>query len=67
MTTNVFRSTYRALTEQEKVHIAAIKTSAEVMYNQLVDNAALANHRCMAIAKTKLEESVMWATKAITG
>ena len=26
-----------------------------------------ADQRCMALAKTNLEQSVMWATKAITG
>lgn len=31
------------------------------------DFTVTADARCMALAKTKLEESVMWATKAITG
>lgn len=60
---NVFRKEYRPLTEQEKSHVAAIKISAEVLYNSLHSGEA----RHMALAKTKLEECVMWATKAITG
>ena len=31
------------------------------------DFTVTADPRCMAMAKTKLEEAVMWATKAITG
>jgi hypothetical protein len=60
---NVFRNEYRPLTEQEKAHIAAIKTTAEILYSSLHSGEA----RHMALAKTKLEECVMWATKAITG
>lgn len=63
MTTDIFRKAYRPLTEQEQSHISAIKTAAEVLYNSLHGG----DPRGMALAKTKVEECVFWATKAITG
>lgn len=62
MDNNVFRKQYRALTEMEKNHVDAVKVAAEILHH-LLDRG---DPRCVAIAKTKLEECVMWATKGLT-
>jgi hypothetical protein len=59
-----FRPTYRALTPEEKLLHDEIKAAAQIleaMYLRV--NAG----REIALAMTKLEESVMWAIKALTG
>ncbi|HEX8784251.1 MAG TPA: hypothetical protein VF764_12815 [Steroidobacteraceae bacterium] len=65
-----FRDTYRALSEAEVAHVAAIKKKADEMLRLLDDapvrSANLPDPRAQAIAKTKLEECVMWAVKAVT-
>lgn len=60
---NVMRHAYRVLTEQEKQQMQAIKDMGLDFWN-LID--ALGPTREASIAKTKVEEAVMWATKAIT-
>lgn len=64
---NVFRKQYRQLSDAEKAQIEGIKVTAAVLYHQLHVTAGQADARQLALAKTKLEECVMWATKAITG
>lgn len=64
METNVFRKQYLALTENEKFMVDRIKNKAHDLY-VAIDN--IGTSRETSLAKTKLEESVMWATKAITG
>jgi hypothetical protein len=67
---HLFRKAYRELSQEEKDLMDAIKDTAYKQY--LLYNATLIGAgpsektRAMAIAKTKLEESVMWAVKAIT-
>lgn len=61
---SVFRKEYRELTEDEKAHVENVKTAAEVLYDHI---EAMKDGREKSIAKTKLEESVMWAVKGITG
>lgn len=68
---NVFRGTYRILTEEEKNLMADIKERAEELYG-VIDNYAGQQgagqmQRYYALAKTNLEEAVMWAVKGITG
>jgi hypothetical protein len=58
---SVFRSEYRRLTAEEVQRIVEIKAAAEALYNLLPLDS-----REAAIARTKLEESVMWAVKGIT-
>lgn len=75
--TNTFRSTYRELSESEKSSVADIKDRAEEMLTALrsaeaggpprLETTSHPNARMFAIARTKLEECVMWATKAVTG
>lgn len=65
---NVFRSVYRELSDEEKAAINEIKDRAQALWDAL--NAAIpvgADGRQIALAKTNLEQSVMWATKALTG
>jgi hypothetical protein len=77
---DVFRKQYRELNPDEKVALSDIKGQAGMLYDMLdklnfsvpVGDATRsftvnADPRSMALAKTKLEEAVMWATKAITG
>lgn len=66
--TDPFRKTYRALTEPEVAHVAAIKDKATEMLRLFEDTPAInPDPRAYALAATKLEECVMWATKAVTG
>lgn len=62
-----FHSAYRSLSEQEIETIRLVKDYAGQLYVQL-ENALLlgADPRCIATAKTNLEQSVMWAVKGIT-
>jgi hypothetical protein len=64
-----FRSQYRELNPEERARIDLIKKLAGEMHElmQMPPYAGLPGGREMALARTKLEESVMWATKAITG
>ena len=63
-----FRKTYRELTDSQKERIEKIKTAAEIL-DSLLDGAFeydAADPRMMAVAKTNLEQSIMWAVKALT-
>lgn len=60
---NLFRHKYRQLTEDEKMHMEAIKDMALALHMFMKD---IGDSREMSLAKTKLEESVMWAVKHIT-
>lgn len=65
---DIFRKTYRALTEDEKTRIERIKDAAAEINTELEIAAQNgADPRYIALARTNLEQSVMWATKAITG
>ena len=63
MANNVMRHKYRALTEAEKLNMQAIK-DAGLGFHALCEQ--IGDSREMAIAKTKIEEAVMWATKHLT-
>jgi hypothetical protein len=62
--TDVFRRQYRVLSETEKYMLDDMKANAEVLHQKI---KAIGTSRETSLALTKLEESVMWATKAITG
>lgn len=68
---DVFRGNYRELTEEEKALVMQIKESAQSLYELIAGNPDEATNatkgRALSLAKTKLEESVMWAVKGITG
>lgn len=68
MSTDVFRPQYRELTDQEKQDIARIKVTAQATYDAIeTAQSAGADPRACSLAKTNLEQSVMWAVKGITG
>ena len=69
-TINIFRPVYRELSEEEKKRVDDIKNKAKELYD-LMESTIQENQspkaRHISLAKTKLEESVMWAVKGITG
>lgn len=63
---DTFRKEYRPLTDSEKESMEKIKIKAEEL-ETLFDEVNNPNiGREIALAKTKLEESIMWAVKGIT-
>jgi hypothetical protein len=60
---NVMRHEYRVLTDVEKAQMAAIKDKG-LEFLVLVE--ALGGSRELSLARTKVEEAVMWAVKHIT-
>lgn len=73
--TDIFRKAYRPLTESEQELVEQIKDEATRLYMRLeqiykiadLNFGQLGRQRHASLAKTKLEECVMWATKAVTG
>ncbi len=67
MTQDTFRKNYKELTENQKIDMAAIKKMGEDMLKG-IENSQIhgADPRACSIAKTKLEEVVMWTVKGIT-
>lgn len=63
MTNDPFRKEYRPLLDHEKEQLAKMKDTAQFLYD---DFEELGPSREIALAQTKLEEAVMWATKHIT-
>jgi hypothetical protein len=61
--TNAVRHNYRVLSEDEKAAMVSIKDKGQELLDLI--NAQGAG-RELSIAKTKTEEAVMWAVKAIT-
>jgi hypothetical protein len=60
---NVMRHQYRVLTEAEKASMQKVKDMGLEMHEVL---AGLGASRELSIAKTKIEEAVMWAVKHLT-
>lgn len=60
---NAVRHQYRVLSEDEKAKMLAVKDKG-LEFLQLVES--LGNGRELSLAKTKVEEAVMWAVKHIT-
>ena len=60
---NSVRHQYRILTDEEKAQMVAIKDLGLKMLETI---ESVGNSRELSIAKTKVEEAVMWAVKAIT-
>ena len=66
---NVFRSAYRELSDEEKEKMEIIKNKAQELYDlieSVVEQNPSEQARFISLAKTKLEESIMWAVKGIT-
>lgn len=64
--TNIFRPVYRELTDIEKKNVEEIKEKANELYHLFPKTDGRGKNREVAVAMTKLEESVMWAVKGIT-
>lgn len=62
-TNNVVRHEYRVLSDDEKALMKAVKDKGFELIELLT---AIGSNRELSIAKTKTEEAVMWAVKAIT-
>jgi hypothetical protein len=60
---NTMRHAYRVLTDEEKASMQAIKDAGLAFHQQI---SILGNSREVSIAKTKVEEAVMWAVKHVT-
>ena len=60
---NVMRHEYRVLTEEEKARMKNIKDDG-LRFVQMCD--VIGSSRELSLAKTKMEEAVMWAVKHIT-
>lgn len=60
---NTMRHQYRVLNEAEKANMQAVKDKGAEFF-ELV--SGLPSTRETSLAKTKIEEAVMWAVKSIT-
>lgn len=60
---NTMRHAYRVLSDAEKASMARVKDDG-LAFHQFIDS--LGASRELSIAKTKVEEAVMWAVKHIT-
>ena len=60
---NTARHQYRVLSDAEKANVASVKDTG-LQFLELV--AGLGNSRETSIAKTKIEEAIMWAVKHVT-
>ena len=61
---NTMRHQYRVLSDAEKANMASIKDMGLEFHNFV---EGLGGSRELSLAKTKIEEAVMWAVKHITG
>lgn len=64
-----FRKVYRPLTAAEAKRVEDIKAKAEELYDLMTEmrpDELPWDDRCMAIGRQKVEEAVMWGTKALT-
>lgn len=60
---NVMRHAYRVLTDEEKAAMQAIKDEGLKLHDLI---ASIGQSRELSLAKTKVEEAVIWAVKHIT-
>lgn len=72
---NVFRKQYRPLNDAEKVYLDALKDKAQELYDLLEQGpnglpgpvgTCGRTSRELALAKTNLEQAIMWAVKDVT-
>ena len=61
--TNIMRHEYKELSEENKKAIQRVKDEGRNLYSFL---GLLGESRELSLAKTKIEEAVMWATKYLT-
>ncbi|MCK5019715.1 MAG: hypothetical protein KAS32_21835 [Candidatus Peribacteraceae bacterium] len=67
---NPFVPVYSELSDEQKALVKLIKDQAFELYKSVCAGHNLSpqqgDARCLAVAKTKLEEAVMWAVKGVT-
>lgn len=61
---NTMRHKYRVLSDAEKANMSTIKDMG-LEFHEFVDGVG--QSREISLAKTKIEEAVMWAVKHVTG
>lgn len=66
MPNDTMRQSYRELSDAEKEQMQAIKSAGAALHD-LIAGLAEGGSREISLAKTKVEEAVMWAVKHITG
>jgi hypothetical protein len=66
---NIFRKQYRPLSDAEKAYLEALKDKAQELYD-LIETGnptqSVPPSREKALAKTNLEQAIMWAVKDVT-
>jgi len=60
---NIMRHEYRTLSDEEKLQMVQVKDLGKAFFDRCT---LIGNSRELSLAKTKIEEAVMWATKHIT-
>jgi hypothetical protein len=60
---NTMRHQYKVLSEEEKQQMTALK-DVGLAFHEAVDK--MGQSRELSLAKTKIEEAVMWAVKHVT-
>ena len=60
------RHEYRVLSDTDKSHMQAIKDLGRDFYQYIDMKITTEPSRELALAKTKIEEAVMWAVKHVT-
>ena len=66
---DTFRKEYKPLTDLQKEYIGSVKDAAselEEAINMAESECDVKDKRSLALAKTNLEQAVMWAVKALT-
>ena len=63
---NVMRHEYKVLSDAEKNQMQMLKDLG-LEFHDLVTGISPEGSRELSIAKTKIEEAVMWAVKHVTG
>lgn len=63
---NVMRHEYRVLTAGEKIDMQVVKDLGRTFHEYLEGMGSPRPSRELSLAKTKIEEAVMWAVKHIT-
>lgn len=64
MNTDVFRQVYTPASEEKKAEVLAFKKKAQELYD-LLPNEGNYDLRMISLAKTNLEQAVMWAVKGM--
>lgn len=67
---DTFRKEYKPLSDEAKASMNSVKEKAEELlklFNEAVPAEERSERsRCMAVARTNLETTIMWAVKGIT-